>query len=190
MTTDDFVVVENQDIKSFDEYVHSPDEKLIESYKNGEVDFEGLIKRILDNESPINEEWFINRYKNIFDNNVSLNDEYELLKAMHLDSSKIISKDGFLMYKNEVIKLRIPYAGSDPRDINNISSFEIASGMKDILIKNNGLKKEDLFKHLQTILGYKRMSKQIEEKFELSLVELERIAIVKKSTDKIEVLDI
>jgi hypothetical protein len=190
MDVDDFLVsVDNNDI-TFDEYVYSPDEKLIELYKSQELDFEGLVKRVLDNESPISEAWFIERYKDIFNEGSNPWDEYELLKAMHLNNMEIVSHDGYLMYKNSDIKMRIPYEGGKPRDIKYISPLELAYGMKVLLARNNGLSKDDLYKKMEQTLGYKRMNKQIEAKLDLAIDELKNITILTEKDNKLKVLDI
>ena len=144
----------------------------------------------VDNESPINESWLVSRFKEIFDPSSKPEDEYELLKAMYLNQNEIISKDGYLMYKDKPIEMRVPYEGGIPRDIKVVSPLEIAYGMKLLLARNNGLLKDDLFKKVQKDLGYKRMNKQIEEKFEKALVELEKITILRKSDERLSVLDI
>ncbi len=190
MDVDDFLVsVDNNDI-TFDEYIYSPDEKLIELYKSQELDFEGLVKRVLDNESPISEAWFIERYKDIFNEGSNPWDEYELLKAMHLNNMEIVSHDGYLMYKNSDIKMRIPYEGGKPRDIKYISPLELAYGMKVLLARNNGLSKDDLYKKMEQTLGYKRMNKQIEAKLDLAIDELKNITILTEKDNKLKVLDI
>ena len=190
MDKKEFMVSSDNIDTTFKEYIYSPDSKIIEAYKKAEISFEDVIKRILDNESPINESWLVSRFKEIFDPSSKLEDEYELLKAMYLNQNEIISKDGYLMYKDKPIEMRVPYEGGIPRDIKVISPLEIAYGMKLLLARNNGLLKDDLFKKVQKDLGYKRMNKQIEEKFEKALVELEKITILRKSDERLSVLDI
>ena len=190
MSNDEFVISNDSYNDTFEEYVMSPDQKIIDLYKNGNINFEDLVKRVLDNESPLSEKWFVERYKDIFEGTTSPFDEYELRKAMYLDSNIVASKNGYLMYKNDEIKMRIPAIGLSPRDIKYISEVEIAYGMKELLIKNNGLTKEDLFKKLQEVLGYKRMNKSIEAKYEGALKELETITIVSEKNGKITALNI
>ena len=74
--------------------------------------------------------------------------------------------------------------------IKYISSLEIAYGMKELIIKNNGLIKEDLFHHIQVALGYKRMNAQINKKLEEALEELDKITIISKKDGKIMALDL
>ncbi len=190
MQDSDYLVNTTDTINTFNEYIYSPDDKIIALYKSNEISFYDLIKRVLDNESPINEAWFVERFKDIFDGASNVYDEYELQKALNLDSNEIESYKGYLMYKNKKVELRVPYEGSTPRDIKYISSLEIAYGMKELIIKNNGLIKEDLFHHIQVALGYKRMNAQINKKLEEALEELDKITIISKKDGKIMALDL
>jgi len=190
MDIEEFMVSTNNLDTTFAEYIYSPDEKIIESFKAGSIDFEGLVRRVLDNESPISEKWFIERFKEIFDTSSKPEDEYELLKAMHLNPNEIVSHDGYLMYKNNEVMMRVPFEGGVPRDIKYISPLEIAYGMKVLLARNNGLSKEDLYKKIQQTLGYKRMNKQIEGKLDLAIEELKNITILTEKENKLKVLDI
>lgn len=183
------LITEEEDLcESFKSYVYSPDEKLIKLYKNNEIDFEALIKRVLQNESPLNEEWFVRRYKEILKEDPYT--EFELLKAMHLNNLEIISKDGYLISLKDEITLKVPSVGGVIRSIDNISPLEICYGMKDILIKNEGLEKEDLYKMILKLLGFKKMTKQIETKFDKALEEVENRFVVIKKDLKIKVLNI
>ncbi len=181
-------VEENSNDKIFKEYVYSPDEKIINLYKNHEIDFESLVKRVLDNESPLNEEWFIERYKEIFEGDPYV--EFELLKAMHLNQNEIVSKDGYLINNKDTISLRVPANGSAVRNICYVSVVEICYGMRDVLIKNEALTKEDLYKMVLKLLGYKKLTKQIESKFDMALEELEKRFVVIKKDLKIKVVNI
>lgn len=176
---------------TFSNYIMSNDEKLIEKYKNGEIDFKMLYQLILENESPLSEKWFLERFKAIYDGRMgNILDEYELDKAMHFSSNEEEVKDGFVFKKGIKIALRVPSLGAIPRDISNIHPLEIAYGMKILIAKNHGMEKNELFKKLNTILGYKRTNKKIEEIYEKALKELSNIAFIKKNDERIEVLDL
>lgn len=180
----------NED-KTFNEYVFSCDEELINSYKE-ESDFSNVVIPIIELEAPINEDWLLSRICPIYGIEKPNRDtvsRYELDKALYLPPN-IISKNGYLYIDGKDIELRIPSVGQKPRDIKYISPVEIAYGMKKYLINNENILLSDLYKSFIKLMGYKRTSDAIIRKLEEALEVLKEIAVVIIRDDRIKVVNI
>lgn len=186
-------IIEIEVEESFDRFIRIDDDKLLSKFKNLDKDFERIFLEYLNIEGPILEDELLKRILRIFDCEKMSNKargEYELAKAMHIDLKSIVKKDGFISLVGKEIELRIPLENDVPRDIKSISIEEIASGLKKIILTNQTVSKEGLFKSLSKIMGYNRFTENIELRLDSALKYLIDTDFIRVSNDNISILDL
>ena len=162
-------VVESKPFE-FPKYIIADEFKLAEKY---DYDRLKVIRAIVEQESPISEEWLLKRVSFLFCREKItsvVRDEYNYLMR-NCNSYKITRKDGILYYQGkEQTMLRVPCEkAKNVREIKYIPLEELAYGMKEILKQNLTVEKNGLYKLLVNQLGFSRMGDAICERFERAL---------------------
>lgn len=134
--------------------------------------FQDFIKKVMEVEAPISEEWLLKRIVWKFGRekvtNVVKND-YEIYMN-NCKNNGIIRRDGFLYLAGvNDYQLRVPNDGNEKRDINYISSEELGSGMIEIIKQNVSIEKVSLYRYLAKLLGFNRVTDKIECKMDDAL---------------------
>lgn len=149
-------------------------------------DFKGMVKAILEIESPLSEElllkrivWFFGREKVTS----VVQKDYEQQMYGHW-SYGIICRNGFLYLDNgKEIRFRIP--GDIQRDIKQIAPEELAAGMFEILKQNVAVDKNGLYRSLALQCGVTRVGKAINEAMDAALYLLLQNESVKIDGDQV-----
>ena len=141
-----------------------------------------IVKRILEVEAPLSEEWLLKRIVYMFDREKVTNVVKNEFDETMFDCRRlgIIRKNGFLYLQGmEIPMLRIPNKNSRLlREIKYISIEELANGMKEILKRNITVEKKGLFQLLVQKLGFSRMGDAILERMETTLKYLSPYIII------------
>ena len=141
-----------------------------------------IVKRILEVEAPLSEEWLLKRIVYMFDREKVTNVVRNEFDEIMFDCRRlgIIRKNGFLYLQGmEIPMLRIPNKNSRLlREIKYISIEELANGMKEILKRNITVEKKGLFQLLVQKLGFSRMGDAILERMETTLKYLSPYIII------------
>lgn len=136
---------------------------------------EGVVRYIVQHESPVSEEWLLKRIAFMYDrekvtsivrqNYMSVKRRYSVLG--------IKESGGFLYYeKVQACMLRVMPDGYPPRDITAIAVDELALGMKEVIKLNVSCDKLGLFKTLASQLGFSRLGDALTRQLELALIYL------------------
>ena len=138
---------------------------------------QSLVKRILEEEAPMSEEYLLKRICFIYGREKVtrvVRDKY--ISDMRKCSQKgIVRRNGYL-YLSEQNKyvLRVP---GDKRDIKYIAPEELAAGLSTILKQNYSAEKDGLYRTLVNQLGFSRMSDSIYAKLDEALNLLNNVTI-------------
>ena len=133
-------------------------------------DFKGMIKAILEIESPLSEELLLKRIVWCFGREkvTSVVKQAYEQQIYGYRSYGIIRKNGFLYLNNgKEIQFRKP--GDIERDIRQIAPEELAAGMLEILKQNVTADKSGLYRSLETQCGVSRVGKTINEAMDSAL---------------------
>lgn len=133
-------------------------------------DFKGMIKAILEIESPLSEELLLKRIVWCFGREkvTSVVKQAYEQQIYGYRSYGIIRKNGFLYLNNgKEIQFRKP--GDIERDIRQIAPEELAAGMLEILKQNVTADKSGLYRSLATQCGVSRVGKTINEAMDSAL---------------------
>ncbi len=159
------------------------------------VSFQNDLRRVLELESPLSEEWFLKRISWIFGREKVtsyVTSEYEKLMVRCRQNGIIRGKDGFLYLETQTdVPFRIPGEFGEKRDVKYISHKELASGMYEIIKENISVDRMGLYKFLSEQLGFHRVTENMVSRFDESLellkslveVDGEMISLVKKEND-------
>lgn len=135
--------------------------------------FQLFVKQIMEVEAPISEEWLLKRISWKFDREKVTN----VVREKYNDSMRlcvrngIIRRNGFLYIAGvKSYQLRIPSEDGEKRDIAYICPEELASGMLEIIKQNVSIDKMSLYKYLDNLLGFNRMTEKVIEKMDEALV--------------------
>lgn len=168
----------SQVVFDFPSYKVAPIDQLARKYLPD--DFIGMIKEILEVESPLSEDLLLKRIVHYFDREKVTNvvqRAYLTLMEGH-ENYGIIRRDGFLyLSTNKNIQFRQP--GDLTRDIKQIAPEEIASGLKKIIELNISVDKKGLYQFLATQCGLNRITKGINDTFDEALLLLSDDILVK-----------
>ena len=135
--------------------------------------FENFIYPIVRQEEPITEEFLIKRIVKVFGKErVTSVVRYDF--ASRMAGVNKIKKVGnyYVTDFNKPIEMRIPKDGDEPRDIMNIVVEELADGIIRIIKANPGISKKALYKTMIKFLGYSRITDNIEQRFNQTVLYL------------------
>ena len=132
-------------------------------------DFHGAVRRLIEEEGPIAEEFLLKRIVYYFGKSkvtkTVLRDFNNKLYGCR--GKGIIRKDGFLYSQDmDEIKLRVP---GDKREIKYISIEELADGLYSLIQQNVTVSKDSLYKTLTSLLGFSRTSVTITSRYDQAL---------------------
>lgn len=123
-----------------------------------------LVKKIVEVESPISEEWLLKRIVWFFGSKrvtASVQKSYES-RMYNCESNGIIRRNGFLYLKGQTkCMLRTPVDQDTRRDIKYVSPEEIANGMYVFLKQNITVEKDGLYKAVANALGIHRVTDNV-----------------------------
>lgn len=157
---DDFITEQHKTTKAF-EYYRELDAYTI-FYQNNR-DFLKSLRQILETEAPLSEEYYLKRIVPIFGREkvtsavINSFDYY----INGYEAYGITRKNGFMFLNDKDIKLRIPYKDpstnkyTDKRDLKYISGEELAEGMAVLIKENVSISKDNLYKSLCNLLGFR-----------------------------------
>ena len=142
-----------------------PEYKQADVYRFSVTDnFQAFVKKVMDIEAPISEEWLLKRIPWMFGREKvtkAVKDEYEK-KMFRCERNGIIRRNGFLYSSGmKEFELRVPNGVDDKRDINYICREELGSGMFEIIKQNMSIEKESLYKYLAKLLGINRLTDKV-----------------------------
>ncbi len=161
---------EDDSKEDFEETVQE-DHRTFPIYRMANIDslaemrnFQGVIRKILEVEAPVSEEWLLKRISWMFDREKVtkvVRDEYEV-RMYGCERNGIIRRNGFLYLKGMTkYQLRVPGGAEDKRDISYISREELGSGMFEIIRQNVSIEQESLYKFLAKLLGINRLTDKV-----------------------------
>ena len=142
-----------------------PEYKQADVYRFSVTDnFQAFVKKVMDIEAPISEEWLLKRIPWMFGREKvtkAVKDEDEK-KMFRCERNGIIRRNGFLYLSGmKEFELRVPNGVDDKRDINYICREELGSGMFEIIKQNMSIEKESLYKYLAKLLGINRLTDKV-----------------------------
>lgn len=139
--------------------------------ENGKrITFDNIIEPLIACEQPITETLLHKRLANIFEGTRITQDyKYNLYYAINAHKNINRYKDYYCLDKNISTELRVPAENDEPRKIEYISLYELASGLKKIITNNVGINKDGLFKAIIKLLGHSKTTDKIHERLEKSL---------------------
>jgi very-short-patch-repair endonuclease len=130
----------------------------------GKRDLKGLVKAILDIESPLSEELLLKRIVGWFDREKVTNvvkDEYK--KQMLGYRQYEIKKRGGFLYLDDGREISFRSQGDIKREIKHIAPEELAAGMREILKQNISAERDGLYRALAAQCGISRITKSARE---------------------------
>jgi hypothetical protein len=114
-----------------------------------------LVKELIRIETPIHKEFLFKRVANIIDvEKIDQDFKDKVIAALPERILKI--GDFYFNFKVSDLKLRL----ESGRDITQIFVDEIADGLYNVVIKNNGISEGGAFKTIVNMLGYERVTAQ------------------------------
>lgn len=170
----------------FPVYKQAGEREIAQRYKGS---FVKTVCAILKSEAPISEEWLLKRIAFLFGRDkvtVAVKRDYEV-NLWRLEGYGIVRRNGFLYFKDtEVPMLRVPAAGSPPREIKYICAEELANGLRKVLMQNVTAEKTGLFKLIAQQLGFARAGEAIMSKLDEALGLLKSEIVVKGETVRLK----
>ena len=134
--------------------------------------FQAGVKEIIKIEGPLSEEYLLKRIPQYFGREKVTKvvvREY-VYKMLRCEAIGIVRKDDFLYLKGQKdFKMHVP---GDRRDIKYISIEELADGLYTLIRQNIVVSKSDVYRTLSNLLGYKRTTKAMSERYENALIAL------------------
>lgn len=161
----------------FPEYIIADVNKLANQYLPD--DFKGMIKAILNVESPLSEELLLKRIVWCFGREKVTSVVHTTYEQHMNDCQKlgIIRKNGFLyLDKGKEIQFRIP--GDIKRDIKDIAPEELAAGMLEILKQNISADKNGLYHSLAVLCGISRVGRAVNDAMDKALQSLKEFVVI------------
>ncbi len=144
--------------------------------------FQNDLRRVLEVESPLSEEWLLKRISWLFGREKVtsyVTGEYEKLMVRCNLNGIIRGKDGFLYFKDQTdVPFRIPGEFGEKRDIKYISDRELASGLYEVIKENMSVDRMGAYKFLAGQLGFQRVTENMVSRFDDSLKLLKSVTIV------------
>lgn len=139
--------------------------------ENGKrITFDNIIEPLIACEQPITETLLHKRLASIFEGTRITQDyKYNLYYAINAHKNINRYKDYYCLDKTISTELRVPAENEEPRKIENISLYELASGLKLIITNNVGINKDGLFKAIIKLLGHSKTTDKIHERLEKAL---------------------
>ncbi len=148
------------------------------------------LKRILEVEAPLSEEWFLKRIVFFFDREKVTNAVAKKFEAhmYHHQDYGIVRRDGFLYLSGRgfKIKLRVP---GDKRDIKYISIEELADGFYRLIQQNVTANRDGLYKSMTNLLGFNRSGESITARYDKSLEYLQECGLISIKDNEIMLSD-
>ncbi len=134
------------------------------------------IKKIIDIEAPISHELLSRKILNawgITRLGVRLNDYLSRIYNQ-IGLKKTRQHNTYFYWKVEqdpekYDQFRVPEVNNQKRDVGDIAKEEIANGVKEILINQISLPKDDLIKEVAKLFGYSRIVGDVEEMMKLGI---------------------
>lgn len=134
--------------------------------------FQLFVKKIMEVEAPISEEWLLKRISWKFGREKVtsvVRDQYES-SMRNCRSNDIIRNKGFLYFKGQTaFQLRVPSYDGEKREIAYICPEELASGMLEIIKQSVSVDRLSLYKYLNNLLGFNRMTEKVINKMDEAL---------------------
>lgn len=164
-----------EDHFEFPTYEKADAQKILEQYG---LDFMGIVKAMLEIESPISEELLLKGIVGYFGRQKvtsPVRKEYER-KIRVCDTYGVTRRNGFLYLDGKDIQFRRQdVGGSDAkRNIDDIAPEELAAGMFEVLKRNVSIDKCDLYRYLANLCGVTRVTGSVSKAMDAALDELER----------------
>lgn len=168
---------------------------------NNNYNFVNGIREILATEAPLSEEYLLKRIVTLFDREKVTKVVVEQFDSLMYSCRNygIKRKNGYMYLQDAttnvlntpnssvvLYKLRVP--GSS-RDIKYIAPEELAGGMYYIIRQNDTVTKDGLYKFMTNVLGFSRTGDNIVEKYDQALSILTRARLVKKSKDRLSLVN-
>ncbi len=148
-------------------------------------DFQNGIRKILEKEAPLAEEYLLKRIIKLFGREkISKTVIRDFNSKMYLCERRgIIRRNGFLYLKEEnKYKLRVPGV---KRKIGMISTEEIAAGLYELIKQNITVSKDNLYKTMTNLLGFSRTGDTIVNKYDDALSELIKDNLIKIENNQV-----
>ena len=156
--------------------------------KSNRFDFKEDVKRILETEAPLSEEYLLKRIVRLYDREKvtkAVIDQFNV-DMWGCNNFGIIRKNGFMYLKNnQNVTMRVP---GDKREIKYISLEELAAGMYTLIKQNVSINKEGLYKTMTNLLGFSRTGDSITERYKKALEILLKSKKVREEDDVLTVL--
>ena len=130
------------------------------------------LKRVLELEAPLSEEWYLKRIVSFFDREKVTSTVLKKFESQlwHCRDYGIVRKNGFmyLSYQNKKteIKFRVP---GDKREIKYISIEELADGFYRLIRQNVSVDRDGLYKTMTNLLGFTRTGENIVARYDESI---------------------
>ncbi len=174
----------NEEIIDFQETIE-PKHLSFPRYKNADVNalwaqhisIQGYVKKIMDIEAPVSEEYLLKRICFIYNREKVTNVVRKQFNndLFFCEKMGIVRRGGFLYLHNQKdFVLRVP---GDKRDIKYIAPEELAAGLSAILSQNYSAEKDALYRALVNQLGFSRMGDAIIAKLDEALGLLKNVSI-------------
>lgn len=157
------------------------DNKLFEEYKLFDADaycakkrlsktFDNIIEPLIEYEQPITEKYLLKRLTQIFPGEkITDSFVYGFYCAIAQHPKVLRHNDYYCLDKNISTSLRVPSDLAFKRDIEEISLYELSSGLYSIIKECVGVDKQGLFKTLIKQLGYHILSERMAERLTKAL---------------------
>lgn len=152
----------------FPEYKLSDDAAIIGDSRKGRL---GKILEVVKNEAPVSEEWLLKRMCCLYGREKVTSYVTETFgrEMARPEDYGYVRRKGFIYVKdNHRYILRVP-SESFRRELKYICNEELAAGMLFFIKKNISVEKEGLYQTMAKILGYKRLTDDMEERFDEAL---------------------
>jgi len=159
-----------------EEHFEFPTYELVSEYqamKKCRGDVCGVVKMIVEKESPVHEEWLLKRICFLFGKEKvtsAVRSDY-LMKMSYPERIGLERKGEFLyLAGQDAPTLRVPAEdAAQVRDIKDIALEELANGIRDVVKKNVSVEKAGLYRLLAGLLGYGRVSETISKRLDDAL---------------------
>ena len=175
-----YVSEQQQPDSAFPEY-HEVD--ALKIFREKHEHFPLAIKKILETEAPLSEEYLLKRIVSLFQREKvtsAVVHDYEL-QMWNCASYGVIRRNGFLYPEGQKhFPLRVP---GDKREIKYIALEELATGFFKIIKQNVTVTKEGLYQKMTNLLGFSRTGNAIEARYDEAINMLIRMKAISQDGD-------
>jgi len=134
------------------------------------LNFDNIIEPLIQCEQPITESLLHKRLASIFEGTRITQDyKYNLYYAINSHKNINRYRDYYCLDKSISTEIRLPDKTHEGRKIENISLYELASGLKLIVTNSVGINKDGLFRGLIKLLDHSKTTDKITERLDKAL---------------------